>query len=226
VLDIPAGAGQMASALREIGHEVVPADINEHDGSYVYADMTKPLPFEDGSFDSVLCLEGIEHVLNPHQLIGELFRVCRVGGRVVISTPNVSSMYSRLQFLFTGTAHQFHFTQLRDLEPGVMDDRFHVSPVCLGRLWYESTYWGGDVSRVSGDRIKRKILFLLYGPIHLGGWWWTRRVYLSKGRSEYRERNRRMHRAARGFRAMYGRSIITESIKRRHVTEEKAQADG
>ncbi len=219
VLDIPAGAGQMTQALGEQGHEVVPADINAHDPSFVWADMTAPLPFPDASFDVVLCLEGIEHVQRPHDLLGELFRVCKVGGSVIVTTPNVSSMYSRLQFLFTGTLHQFHFTQLRELPPAAEDDRFHVSPVDLGWLWHDGSYWGGQVVETSGDRIKRKILLPVYALIHVLGWPWARKLFLAKGRPEHADRNRAMFRHARSWRVTTGRSLIVRYEKVRHVTE-------
>lgn len=219
VLDLPAGAGQMTAVLREQGHEVVPADINGHDPSFVWADMTARLPFEDGSFDTVVCLEGVEHVLRPHDLMGELFRVCRVGGSVIVSTPNVSCMFSRVQFLFTGTLHQFHFAQLRELPPGAADDRFHVSPVDLGWLWHDGSYWGGTVMETSGDRIKRKALLPVYALVHLLGLPWMRSLYLSRGRPEHAERNRAMYRHARSWRVAMGRSLIVRYEKVRHVTE-------
>lgn len=219
-LDIPAGAGQVSVSLREAGFDVVSADINEYDETFVKADMTKPLPFEDGSFDLVMCLEGIEHVLNPHDLLGELFRVCKVGGRVIITTPNVTMMYSRLQFLFTGTAHQFHYAQLRDLPPGAMDDRFHVSPVSFERLWYEGAYWGARVERLGKtDRIKRKALMPLYLLVQGLGALWTRSLYTRRAEPAHAERNRRMHAFARSFHAMYSRSLIVEFVKERHVSE-------
>jgi len=222
-LDIPAGAGQISEALREAGFEAVSADINEHDETFVRADMTQRLPFDDGSFDLVMCLEGIEHVLNPHDLFGELFRVCKVGGRVIVSTPNVCMMFSRLQFLLTGTAHQFHFAQLRDLPPGADDDRFHVSPVCFGRLWYEGAYWGGRVERLGDcDRVKRKALMPLYLLIQLFGAPWTRALYGKRGRPEHSERNERMRAFARSYPAMYSRSIVVEFVKQRHVAEDAA----
>lgn len=222
ILDVPAGGGQMARALREAGHEVVAADINDHEEGFVHADMTKRLPFEDESFDAVICLEGIEHVLNPHELIGELYRVCRTGGRVIVSTPNVQNMFSRVQFLLTGTLHMFHFSQLRDLPPNAEDDRFHVSPVCLGRLWYEATYWGARPARVTGDKFKRKALLPLYVIVWAFGWWWTRSLNVSRGRSEHADRNAAMHRASRSPRVLLGRSLIFEAIKERHVVEDAA----
>lgn len=45
------------------------------------------MPFEDGSFDVVLCFETLEHVPNPEQLLEELARVTRREGRVFISIP-------------------------------------------------------------------------------------------------------------------------------------------
>jgi SAM-dependent methyltransferase len=44
------------------------------------------LPFEDDSFDLVLCLEVLEHVREPGAALGELARVC--GDRVVLSVPD------------------------------------------------------------------------------------------------------------------------------------------
>lgn len=45
------------------------------------------LPFEDASFDYVLCFETLEHVENPLQVLGELERVCAPDGRVFVSIP-------------------------------------------------------------------------------------------------------------------------------------------
>jgi SAM-dependent methyltransferase len=51
------------------------------------------LPFDDGSFDYVLCFETLEHVESPPKLLEELARVCRPGGRVFISIPWVPQTY-------------------------------------------------------------------------------------------------------------------------------------
>ena len=222
-LDLPAGAGQIAGVLREKGFDVVASDLNGYDESYVKADMTKRLPWDDGEFDLVVCLEGVEHVLNPHDLIGELFRVCKVGGRVIVSTPNVAMMFSRFQFLFTGTPHQFHGAQLRELPPNAQDDRFHVSPVSFERLWYEGSYWGGRVERLGKtDCIKRNTLMPLYLLVQFFGWAWTRKLYFKLGREEHADRNARMYRFARSFPALYSRSLVVEYVKERDVTEKEA----
>jgi ubiquinone/menaquinone biosynthesis C-methylase UbiE len=46
------------------------------------------LPFEDGSFDVVLCTEVLEHVVRPRPLLAELARVCRTGGTLVLTVPD------------------------------------------------------------------------------------------------------------------------------------------
>ena len=47
------------------------------------------LPFTDGEFDVVLCLETVEHVSQPERLVIELGRVTRPEGTLILSTPNV-----------------------------------------------------------------------------------------------------------------------------------------
>src|SRR5438270_196048 len=44
-------------------------------------------PFADDEFDYLLCFETLEHVESPHEVLTELARVCRPGGRVFISIP-------------------------------------------------------------------------------------------------------------------------------------------
>lgn len=47
-------------------------------------------PFEDESFDLVLCCEILEHLLiNPSHMLYESHRVLKTGGRILVTTPNV-----------------------------------------------------------------------------------------------------------------------------------------
>jgi SAM-dependent methyltransferase len=44
------------------------------------------LPFQDESFEIVLCTEVLEHVHNPQVMIDEAYRVLKRGGRCILST--------------------------------------------------------------------------------------------------------------------------------------------
>jgi SAM-dependent methyltransferase len=46
----------------------------------------EPLPFADGSFDTVMCISALEHLDNIHQVYDEIFRVAR--RRVMVMLPN------------------------------------------------------------------------------------------------------------------------------------------
>ena len=56
------------------------------------ADVTydgRTFPFADASFDGVLCSEVFEHVFNPEEFLGEICRVLRPGGVLVLTVPFV-----------------------------------------------------------------------------------------------------------------------------------------
>ena len=43
------------------------------------------LPFDDGTFDTIFCVDVVEHLPHPHHFIQEFERVLRPGGRLLLS---------------------------------------------------------------------------------------------------------------------------------------------
>jgi SAM-dependent methyltransferase len=58
-----------------------------------------PLPFEDGYFDLVVFASVIEHLYNPHFAIGEITRVIRPGGFLLLEAPNAVAFGRRVDAL-------------------------------------------------------------------------------------------------------------------------------
>ncbi len=76
---------------------VVPTDLR-----CVAGDMEERLPFAGGEFDYVICMEGIEHVKDRHKVLAELRRLLKPQGTLLISTPNMLSLRSRLAYALAG----------------------------------------------------------------------------------------------------------------------------
>ena len=49
----------------------------------------EPLPFAEGVFDTITCLDVLEHVLDPRIAVREIARVSSPGATLVITTPNM-----------------------------------------------------------------------------------------------------------------------------------------
>ncbi|MDN7790430.1 class I SAM-dependent methyltransferase [Burkholderia contaminans] len=205
ILDIPSGSGAFAASLGALGHDVVQADIHGENDSVV-ANMEASLPFSTDEFGAVTCLEGVEHVLNPVHLISELVRITKRGGTIIVSTPNVSNLYSRLQFLFTGTFFQFDARGARQTH-GAAVDRGHVSPFTPLQLIYVFGAMGCTLQEIRVDRNKRPALipvYLLLKPLSL---LWTRKIARGTAANTY-PGVKSLGRLLTGFKLMFGRSQI------------------
>lgn len=175
ILDIPAGAGRLTSKLREHGFSVTAADINRADDGFVFADMTKRLPFEDEYFDFVISMEGIEHIPNAVEFIGELSRVTKRNGTVILTTPNISCMYSRLVFLLTGFFFQFRPEQgFVNAQKELVYDYGHITPLTWSKILFHFADNGFDLVGLHGNKVKRKVLFPIYILVLAFGYIWQR----------------------------------------------------
>ena len=83
----------------------------------------EPLPYEDASFDGVVCVEVLEHIDGHERLFREVERVLKPGGVFLFTTPNVMSIKSRLSFLWTGFEHSFYPLEVGTQTP----QEWHIS---------------------------------------------------------------------------------------------------
>ena len=107
ILDLGCGEGQNSLFFAEeneaYGLDICPKRMllneeNALDKSYrtLVVGNAISLPFPEASFDIVVCMEMIEHVTETRQLVEEINRVIREGGKLILSTPNLVSLGNRL----------------------------------------------------------------------------------------------------------------------------------
>jgi SAM-dependent methyltransferase len=173
ILDLPAGNGWLGEQLANQGYTVVSADINQERADFAQVDMEKSLPFDNEVFDAVICCEGIEHVFSPFHLFSEFHRVCKQGGILIITTPNIQNLYSRIQFLCTGYLFQFDPFDKQPLKQEELSDKGHISPVGLTQLIYWANHFGFIVKSPKGSRYKKRWLLPLLTPLLLIGVIWS-----------------------------------------------------
>jgi SAM-dependent methyltransferase len=108
VLDFAAGTGWATELLARVGVRVVSIDLSlemmrrgrqrlaadsrlvfRGDSAFVAA-RGQTLPFADGAFDGVLCLNALHHLPSYADALAEIYRVLKPGGRAVFSEPGTA----------------------------------------------------------------------------------------------------------------------------------------
>jgi len=120
LLEIGCGRGGFARYLHEQGADLVAADFSEKaveiarrrlagfpNCELLVADI-QDIPFAAETFDVVISLDTLEHVLNTDRGLAELVRVARVGGRVIITTPNYLSLVGVWRVYLRLIGRRFH----------------------------------------------------------------------------------------------------------------------
>ncbi|MBX2997540.1 MAG: class I SAM-dependent methyltransferase [Caldilineaceae bacterium] len=97
LLDLGCGKVPLYQTYRSLVTDVVCADWSNsiHGGAYwdLICDLNTPLPFAEGYFDTVLLTSVLEHIANPQDLLHEVYRLLKPGGRLIANVPFLYSLH-------------------------------------------------------------------------------------------------------------------------------------
>lgn len=112
IADIGCGTGRHALRLADAGAMVTAVDFSAgmldrartkpgaHRVRWVHHDLAAPPPLEDAAFDRVLCCLVLDHIPDLPAFFDQLKRLCRPGGRIVVSVMHPAMMLRGVQARF------------------------------------------------------------------------------------------------------------------------------
>jgi ubiquinone/menaquinone biosynthesis C-methylase UbiE len=138
LFDIGGGAGEMTEFARKLRFNTTLIDGNinnvnteiQKGQQAFFADFNKVLPFSSSQADVIVCLEVIEHVVPAEQLISEMFRLLKPGGRLFLSTPNFSYYRDRISYLLgknvKAEGYHYRFFTYKYLNKILLEQGFEI----------------------------------------------------------------------------------------------------
>lgn len=208
VLDAPCGASaSLALALTSKGFTVTGTDLDDTASpilkdAFAKADLNAPLPWADAAFDAVISTEGIEHLENHFAFFRECWRILRPGGLLIVTTPNITALRSRVRFFGSG----FFGRDARPLNESSRHPLHHISLATFPELRYELHISGFRLLDVRHTHIKPiSYLYAIYAP-----WMWlyTRIAFRKEKDATQRVRNREILGALSSHSLLFGECLM------------------
>jgi 2-polyprenyl-3-methyl-5-hydroxy-6-metoxy-1,4-benzoquinol methylase len=111
ILDVGAGAGRTAAWLKSRyprcltvaleGNPAVLSELTANVDEAIIVDLNGPLP-DVGAPDLILCLDVLEHLVQPEAVLSRLTASLAAGGTVIVSVPNVAHLSVSMPLLLGG----------------------------------------------------------------------------------------------------------------------------
>ena len=161
VLDAGAGHGAMTKRLHEQGYDVYACDFRPEIFHFDKVEcrqgnLNEALPYPDDSFDAIVAVEVLEHLLDHDHFFKECRRVLRPNGKLIATTPNILSLKSRLRFLAGGFFYSFE-----PLRTEGDDGLQHVSGRTLDQYRYLAERNGLAIREIDVDKYQTTSWVLL-----------------------------------------------------------------
>jgi SAM-dependent methyltransferase len=214
VLDAPCGAGALCQALAKKGFDAWGADVDSECGAqpllaerFLIADFNRHLPCPDSSFDAVFCVEGIEHLENRYTFLREAGRVLRPGGALVLTTPNILSLRSRVRFLGSGFFHK----DPRPLNESGRHPLHHIGLSTFADLRY-ALHTSGFVLTAAGCTHVKPVSYA-YSILAPWMWLYTRMAFRREKDPAQRARNREIRRTLSSPALLFGENLMLTARK-------------
>ncbi len=213
VLDAPCGgSAALARALREQGFDAVGADIDlaaaAHLGpAFERVNLDAPLPWANESFNAVISTEGIEHLENHYSFLREVNRILKPGGVLVLTTPNITALRSRVRFFGSG----FFGRDARPLNEAARHPLHHIGLATFSELRYELHVSGFRLSEARHTHVKPvSFLYSIYVPWI---WFYTLLAFRKEKDLAQRERNKEIRAALHSFSLLFGECLMLVARK-------------
>lgn len=130
IIDISAGIGIVAKRIKELYPDctIIANDISKESlrslrklgletTSFDLDNSRLSFPFEDESFDAVISLATLEHIIDIDHHMNEIKRILKTGGDLFLSVPNYSGIHFVIPFVLKGkTFHDFTKSDLQRYE--------------------------------------------------------------------------------------------------------------
>ncbi|RJP32901.1 MAG: class I SAM-dependent methyltransferase [Candidatus Omnitrophota bacterium] len=107
---LDAGAGRMAyrQTIKETVEDYIAMDIRPRTGLHAAGSVLE-MPWKRESFDSILCLQVLEHVPDPRKALCEFYCCLKPGGFLIFSAPHLAYLHNEPHDYFRFTKHGIRF---------------------------------------------------------------------------------------------------------------------
>jgi 2-polyprenyl-3-methyl-5-hydroxy-6-metoxy-1,4-benzoquinol methylase len=152
---------------------VFEANINGVSGSFTSyrVDLEyDQIPEKDEAFDWVLCCEVIEHMeIDPMAMMSELNRVCKMGGSLFLTTPNVVSSRALTKMVHGLEPHFYmHYHPTREYHRHNYEYSIHALMQVLKAAGFDGKIWTEDNFEDGLEEVPRRLREAGFNITHIG----------------------------------------------------------